>query len=365
MNTILRSLIASAAMIALSGCYYQDCPVQHAGSYQGQAWVQVDAEPPPLQAAVTVRPPKPSEASVWVDGYWNWNGSWVWVDGHWESPRPGYVWTAPVARRAGGRIKYHPGHWRPRDSAPPPVYTQPGEVRVSVRPAASAQGTVRVSTPDRPAVPATTPSGNAGGTVTVRPAGPVAQPGTGTVTVRPAGPAVQPGTDVRRPGVTVQQPTHQQPGATVRPGVRVNTPATNQPGTVRPTQPTGPTVRPGGTVVARPGGTVAPRGPGAATPGGGVVRPRGPGAATDNPGSVALSCQVATPRAPRNGYVTITGRGWGQAPVVRIGGQIAPLAQTASTQLRFQVPGDSRGGRVEVSDGNRSAMCGNLAIVGR
>lgn len=363
MKTILSVVtVALAATSAASGCYYEECAVTDARAYRGQAWVEVDAEPPPLRAQVEVRPPKPTATAVWVDGYWDWGGRWIWVDGHWETPRPGYVWTPPVARRpgAGGRIHYHPGHWRPADSAPPPVYREPGEVRVSVRPAQpAARGAVDVRTPDRAPVHVEQP----GRTVDVERPTP-ARPSQ-TVTVRPATPA-QPA--VRQPsGVTVTEPSHRPAqGATVQPGVRVQTPGatTATPGTVRPTEPTGPTVRPGGTVQARPG-SVRPSGPGVQQAGVGVRTPTGPGAATTTPGTVPLSCSLPIARVPRNGYVTIRGQGWGASPTVHVGGRLVTVVQSTRDQIRIQSPGSWTGGNVVVTDGNRTASCGNLQLIGR
>ena len=389
MKTTLRFLIpAVLSATFVTGCYYEECAVTDARAYAGQAYVEVDAEPPPLRAAVEVRPPKPSGASVWVDGHWDWRGRWVWVDGHWESPRPGYVWTPPVARRGpSGRIQYHPGHWRPGDSQPPPVYREPGEVRVSVRPAA--RGTVEVRQP-RGSVEVQQPRGSVvvqqpgatqpSGSVTVQQPGQrpgvVAQPPQqhGGVTVQQPGVTVQrprdtgtvarpttPGVQPQRPGgVTVREPTRPSPGATVRPGVTVR-PGTTEPGNP---QPAGPSVRPGGPATARPG-TVAPTSPGVRGPTAEVRRPTSPGPTSTNPGTVALGCQLTTTRAPRNGYVTIRGRGWGQSPTVRVGGRTAAVVQSTNDQIRFQMPGGVNGGTVEVSDGGRTARCGQIQVVGR
>jgi hypothetical protein len=384
MKTTLRFLIpAVLSATFVAGCYYEECAVTDAREHAGQAWVQVDAEPPPLRAAVEVRPQRPSATSAWVDGHWDWRGSWVWVDGHWDSPRPGYVWTAPVARRGpSGRIQYHPGHWRPADSQPPPVYREPGEVRVSVRPAA--RGTVDVQQPrgsvavqqpgttQQPGSVTVQQPGQRPGVVVQQPQQPggvtVQQPGQrpGVVAQQPRSPGATvarpatPGVQTQRPGVTAQQPGRPAPGTTVRPGVTVR-PGTTQPGTA---QPTGPTVRPAGPAVTRPG-TVAPTTPGVRGPTADVRRPTSPGAVSTNPGTVGLGCQLTVTRAPRNGYVTIRGRGWGQSPSVRVGGRAAAVVQRTDDAIRFQMPGGVNGGMVEVSDGGRTARCGQIEVVGR
>ena len=59
--------------------------------------VVVTEEPPaPKTEVIGIAP---SEASVWVGGYWSYTDSrWVWVPGHWEMrPRVNAVWV--------------PGHW--------------------------------------------------------------------------------------------------------------------------------------------------------------------------------------------------------------------------------------------------------------
>jgi hypothetical protein len=66
-----------------------------------------------------VLPAQPYEDSVWVDGYWSWNGSrFVWVPGAWSEPRPGYYYApANTVRRRNGELLYYEGHWHPEASA--------------------------------------------------------------------------------------------------------------------------------------------------------------------------------------------------------------------------------------------------------
>lgn len=333
--TMLRCLwITVAAALAASGCVYEECAVQDARAHRGQAYVVADSQPPPLRASAEVRPAKPDPNAAWVPGHWDWRGRWVWVDGRWDTPRPGYVWTPPVARPApSGGVHYHPGHWRPRDSQPPPVYQQPGDVRVSVRPARPARpaepaGHVRVETPDA--------------------RGP-GQRGQGGVVVRPGGNAQRPDVQTRRPPQVQQPDNGVQGGGAVRAGggVRVE-PGSVRPGSTEPTRPR--TVRPAPGARTRPGTVVATT-PGAAQGG--------------QTGTVALTCRVAMHRAPAGGYVTINGRGWGSSPVVRVGGSIAAVVQTEDQRIRFEVPNDSSGGMVEVTDGQRTSNCGRLSIIRR
>jgi hypothetical protein len=58
-------------------------------------------------------PHRPDRDSVWVKGYWNWEGSrWDWVNGRWERPeRRGVRWIAPRYRREGRAYRYEPPHW--------------------------------------------------------------------------------------------------------------------------------------------------------------------------------------------------------------------------------------------------------------
>jgi hypothetical protein len=74
--------------------------------------VVVSAPPPaPVQE---VRPPAPSQQSVWIAGYWHWTGmQYAWIPGHWDAPPPGRAWTAPVYTVRDGRYFYESGGWRP------------------------------------------------------------------------------------------------------------------------------------------------------------------------------------------------------------------------------------------------------------
>ena len=58
-------------------------------------------------------PPRPDRDSVWIKGYWNWEGSrWDWVNGRWERPEsPKHRWVAPRYVREGKAWRYEPPHW--------------------------------------------------------------------------------------------------------------------------------------------------------------------------------------------------------------------------------------------------------------
>jgi len=76
--------------------------------------VIVRQPPPPPREEVRIAPP--SEADVWVPGYWNWNNNdWVWLQGRWQRPpehRATWVpgqWTQRGER--GELWAWRPGHW--------------------------------------------------------------------------------------------------------------------------------------------------------------------------------------------------------------------------------------------------------------
>jgi hypothetical protein len=371
-----RLLFVSTLVTGLFGCYQYDCPqTADARYYQDPAYVEVDVAPPPVQAAVAVRPPQPQASAVWVGGHYDWRGSWVWVDGHWETPRAGYVWSAPAVVTVGGAYRYHPGYWRPGRVEAAPVYRQGGTVAVSVR------------TPPRTTV-------QQGGTQTVTVQGggnATTQGGANTVTVQ--GGTQTTATPGTRPTATVQGGTQ----TTVTPGtrptatVRGGTQTTVAPGT-RPTATVqGGTRGTGAATVQQPGVSVRTPNAGTRTTGAtvatptdgprpnmtttvqGGVRAGSPGTATvaaggstqNAGGTVALTCRTNTGRAPRGGYITVSGTGFGQGTTVMIGGNIASVSTAENGRLRAQVPRDSSGGQVSVQDGNRRANCGNLEIVGR
>ena len=59
----------------------------------------------PPKAIVSVRGVRPHKNSIWVEGYWRWNGhKYVWLDGYWRSHTTGKIWVA-------GRWKHHSRGW--------------------------------------------------------------------------------------------------------------------------------------------------------------------------------------------------------------------------------------------------------------
>ncbi len=77
--------------------------------------------PPPVVRYEPLPAPRPSH--VWVQGYWNWNGSaHVWVPGHWIAQRRGHVYAQPQwiegpqgwqLQRGGWKQGAGPGHCPP------------------------------------------------------------------------------------------------------------------------------------------------------------------------------------------------------------------------------------------------------------
>jgi len=61
---------------------------------------------------VETQPPKPSDNSDWVPGYWDWDGDqWFWVNGMWIESREGQVYHSPEwARRGKGWIRLEGGY---------------------------------------------------------------------------------------------------------------------------------------------------------------------------------------------------------------------------------------------------------------
>ncbi len=59
------------------------------------------------------RTPQPSRNHVWIQGYWDRQGSeWAWAPGRWEEPsQRGSRWIRPQYRREGGAYRYEPGRW--------------------------------------------------------------------------------------------------------------------------------------------------------------------------------------------------------------------------------------------------------------
>lgn len=65
--------------------------------------------PPPAIRGDKI-PKRPSDASVWLDGEWRWQGRrWIWVSGSWVTPPAGARFARWDVRRTGTTTTYAPG----------------------------------------------------------------------------------------------------------------------------------------------------------------------------------------------------------------------------------------------------------------
>jgi len=103
----MKSLFASVVLLASSGL------VACGGGY-ARGYVAVQAPAPPAPYVVGAVGVAPGPGYVWLDGFWNLNGSrWVWVNGRWAvPPHPHSVWVADRWERHGSGWRYRRGHWR-------------------------------------------------------------------------------------------------------------------------------------------------------------------------------------------------------------------------------------------------------------
>src|SRR5580692_2676489 len=87
-------------------------------AFVGEPTAEYVSSPPP-EPLYEQEPPAPSDGSVWIDGYWHWNGEeWVWVSGRWEQEQDGYVYVEPYYTYTEGAYLYTPGYWRSGQSLP-------------------------------------------------------------------------------------------------------------------------------------------------------------------------------------------------------------------------------------------------------
>jgi hypothetical protein len=68
----------------------------------------------PMPPGPDVAPPPPSPDTVWVPGYYEWNGvQYVWVGGYWAVPPPGFhVFVQGGWVLSGGGYFYRRPYWR-------------------------------------------------------------------------------------------------------------------------------------------------------------------------------------------------------------------------------------------------------------
>src|SRR5262249_54546213 len=154
---------------------------------QGQPGYANTSVGEPSPAYVSSMPPEPlyeqmsaspGEGSVWIDGYWHWNGyEWVWVNGRWEREQLGYVYVEPYYDYLGGSFVYTPGYWSRPERAPRGWNVRDhrdGRPTIVAPPV----GTGGYRPPVAGGAPGGGRPGSGGGTRPVRP--PVANPGGGS-----------------------------------------------------------------------------------------------------------------------------------------------------------------------------------------
>jgi hypothetical protein len=82
----------------------------YANEAPSRAIIVTSLPPAPL---VEERTPQPRPSTVWIAGYWHWNGlQYAWIPGHWEaSPHVGASWRAPRYVKVESSYVYEPGTW--------------------------------------------------------------------------------------------------------------------------------------------------------------------------------------------------------------------------------------------------------------
>ena len=131
---LLRGALLAAFSIGSVACVVHDTPPVNPGygygmSTQGHASANVTVgQPSPYY--VESSPPEPlyeqmsdspGDGSVWIDGYWHWNGyEWVWITGRWEREQVGYVYVEPSYAWTDEQTQYvyTPGYWAQPDRVP-------------------------------------------------------------------------------------------------------------------------------------------------------------------------------------------------------------------------------------------------------
>lgn len=107
-KTIHCIALATSCLLALNGCVSRTTVVRE----EVPAGAVVVSERPPEPLAES-RPHRPHRDSVWVPGYWAWNGSrYNWVHGYWATPSSGYdQWVPGYWTQTDHGWVWVPGHW--------------------------------------------------------------------------------------------------------------------------------------------------------------------------------------------------------------------------------------------------------------
>jgi hypothetical protein len=71
--------------------------------------IAVPWAPPPM--LVELPPPPPYPDSVWIGGFWVWQGTWIWDHGRWAEPPHHCRWVQPYYEHRNGVVIFITGHW--------------------------------------------------------------------------------------------------------------------------------------------------------------------------------------------------------------------------------------------------------------
>lgn len=104
--------LAAAFGAATAACGGLSLPHPRYAAQDTSALEPIAHEPPP--ARVEEIPPRPPDATAWVDGEWSWKRRrWIWTPGRWVNPPEGSTYAPWVTVRAGdGKLYFAPAQWR-------------------------------------------------------------------------------------------------------------------------------------------------------------------------------------------------------------------------------------------------------------
>lgn len=102
-NLLVRSLLVTLFLLGVSAASFAQVSIG----------ISVGFAPPPLP--VYEQPICPAEGTIWVPGYWAWDGDdYYWVPGTWvRAPEIGFLWTPGWWGWGGTAFIFHEGYWGP------------------------------------------------------------------------------------------------------------------------------------------------------------------------------------------------------------------------------------------------------------
>jgi len=261
------------------------------------------------------RPARPDVNAIWISGHWTWESGWVWASGRWVVPRPGYTWEPPVCTAREGSFRYYPGYFRGQTEAPPPVYREPGHIRVHNPSDADRDLPARVVVR-----PGETPPAETGPDAEVR-----GNQSTANTTVRTSGGSDSGSNGGSDSGSNGGSDSGSNGGSdSVAQGNQGNSSTANT--TVRPDSEAQGNQATANTTV------------------------------TDGP----LECSIRVRRIPRGGNVLINGRGFSERVTVMISGNTASIRQRTATSISAVA---NHAGEVKVIRGDEQASCGRISLI--